>query len=43
VGRAPRVLCWPSVTGRVVCMRDIFVSNEIWPQGKYISVGTWLD
>jgi hypothetical protein len=30
--------------GRVVCMRDIFVLNEIWTQNKiYISVYTLVE
>jgi hypothetical protein len=30
--------------GRIECMRDIFILNEIWVQGKiYILIGTLLD
>jgi hypothetical protein len=39
-GRAP-LLIW--VTGASLFMRDIFISNEIWMQGKiYILINTFL-
>jgi hypothetical protein len=39
----PRGRCWYFGEARVVCVRDIFILNEIWAQGKiYISVGTFI-
>jgi hypothetical protein len=43
VGRAPRGALLVLLGRRVVCMRDIFILNEIWVQDKiYILVGTLL-
>jgi hypothetical protein len=41
-GPPPGGRCWSSGGARVVCMRDIFILNEIWAQHKtYILVGTF--
>jgi hypothetical protein len=43
VGRAPGGRCLSSAGARVVCMRNTFILNEIWAQGKiYILLGTLL-
>jgi hypothetical protein len=35
--------CWSSEGAQIVCLRDIFILNEMWAKDKiYILVGTLL-
>jgi hypothetical protein len=43
VGGVPQGRCWSCGEGRVVCVRDVIILNQLWMQNKiYIFVGALL-